>query len=272
MDEEFSTLPSVRTDQRIVHIPEHSYPAAAVIRQENQDFLSRQEALREILVNGVDYGNPGGRWPKPSMYQTGANKIIARLRLWHRAEIIDSWRDTGGNEYGATILVTLMAGHQPVATGLGYADSFEKRRQDGRGSAWNGNTCYQMAHKRAKVSAARLISGLDAEFTQDVEDGGMVPPRADRRTGEIKQPKPPTTAPKEPWYVGVATQAQALYGYDETFCLEIVGAETWEEASQSTPPSGVWAQIVAFAESQSADPQTAFDETFPQQSEPGLYP
>ena len=212
---------------------EHSYPAATIIRQENTDFLARQEALREILIEGVDYGNPGGRWPKPSMYQTGANKIIARLRLWHRAEVIDSWRDSGGHEYGATILVTVMAGHQPVATGLGYADTFEKRRQDGNGSAWVGNTVYQMAHKRGKVSAARLISGLDSEFTQDIEDGGLEPPRANGRTGERNKP-----ASKATWDVRLCNRASDEYGIDRTEVKTILGIETfaeWAPGSRQKP-------------------------------------
>ena len=261
MVQEHETLPAVRSDQRIVEvqIPEHSYPAATIIRQENTDFLARQEALREILIEGVDYGNPGGRWPKPSMYQTGANKIIARLRLWHRAEVIDSWRDSGGHEYGATILVTVMAGHQPVATGLGYADTFEKRRQDGNGSAWVGNTVYQMAHKRGKVSAARLISGLDSEFTQDIEDGGLEPPRANGRTGERNKP-----ASKATWDVRLCNRASDEYGIDRTEVKTILGIETFAEWAPRVPTEA-WDRIVAYH----GGGQDEFDTTFPQQSEPG---
>ena len=145
------------------------------------------------------------------------------------------------------------------------------------------HTIRAIAEKRAYVAATRLVAALSAVF--DAENEHDQARAVETATGEVidqtqPQPRPPrketapknSQAPKEPWYVGVATQAQALYGYDETFCLEIVGAETWEEASQSTPPSGVWAQIVAFAEAQSAEHGADFDSTFPQQSEPGLYP
>ena len=186
MNQHNSNLP-VQVETRVIRLPDHEYPGADLIRRENHEFTNRRSALREILVAGIDYGQYPG-WPKPSLLVPGAQKIQMRLGLWTDAVVLDKWMDERGQEYGVSIKVTLMAGEQPTATGIGYADTFEKRRRDGSGSAWTGNTVYQMAWNRALKSACRTVSGLSDEFTQDVED--MPAPDSPVRNGP-PQGRPP---------------------------------------------------------------------------------
>ena len=177
----------VAAETRILKLPDHDYPGADLIRRENAAFLERRAALREILVEGVDYGQYPG-WQAKSLLVPGAQKIQMRLGLWSDPVILDKWMDERGTEYGVSVKLTLFAGDQPVSTGIGYADTFEKRRRDGQGSAWTGNTVYQMAANRALKSAARTISGLSDEFTQDIED--LPAPDAPARNGQ-PQGRPP---------------------------------------------------------------------------------
>ena len=139
--------------------------------------LTNQEVL---LSRNVDFGVVP-RTKKPSLYKSGAEKIIMTYGLMCRYEIeskIEQIDAKGNGFFYYSVKCSLMKGFTladgsykevEYANGFGSANTSESR--NGMNSAFNAaNATLKMAQKRAMVQAALAVSGLSSMFTMDMED------------------------------------------------------------------------------------------------------
>ena len=165
-----------------------------------------QRTLRELLVDGTDYGVIPGTRGKPTLLKPGAEKVRLAFAL---ADTYDIERDTDveypHRGYEVKCLIADQQGIV-VASGVGYCATMESRYRwrwvgdrdipanvdpgqilTRRRSSRNGgeytqyrienadpadqyNTVLKIAKKRALVDAMLSIAALSEIFTQDVED------------------------------------------------------------------------------------------------------
>lgn len=150
------------------------------------------------LKRGTDFGViPGTK--SPSLFKSGAEKIVNAYGLFTHYEIVNSIEDPEKPLFFYTVKCELVKvskyGDEYVFTsGFGSANTYEKR--NGRNSAWDAaNATLKMAQKRALVSAAISIGGLSSMFTQDQEDQTFM----DQNYEAVKQttdPEAPITKPQ----------------------------------------------------------------------------
>lgn len=188
-------------------VRESHLPDLAVMRRELEMVKQVQAVVKELLVDGVDYGIIPGTGNKPALLKPGAEKLRLAFRFIDDYEIIDdpqvAWPHKG---HTAICKVTDMDGNR-VATGVGYCTTLESkykwrnvhendiehlglireelkasRRKSRNGGYYTQyqrenpdiadeyNTCVKMAKKRSLVDAMLSIGALSELFTQDVED------------------------------------------------------------------------------------------------------
>ena len=139
--------------------------------------LTNQEVT---LSRNVDFGVVP-RTKKPSLYKSGAEKIIMTYGLMCRYTIesrIEQLDAKGNGFFYYNVKCSLMKGFTlsdgsykevEYANGFGSANTNESR--NGMNSAFNSaNATLKMAQKRAMVQAALAVSGLSSMFTMDMED------------------------------------------------------------------------------------------------------
>lgn len=139
--------------------------------------LTNQEVL---LSRKVDFGVIKGT-KKPSLYKSGAEKIIMAYQLMCRYTIdskIEQIDAKGSGFFYYSVKCSLFKGFTlpdgsykevEYANGFGSANTNESR--NGMNSAFNAaNSTLKMAQKRAMVQAALAVSGLSSMFTMDMED------------------------------------------------------------------------------------------------------
>ena len=139
--------------------------------------LTNQEVT---LSRNVDFGVVP-RTKKPSLYKSGAEKIIMTYGLMCRYDIeskIEQLDAKGNGFFYYNVKCSLMKGFTlsdgsykevEYANGFGSANTNESR--NGMNSAFNSaNATLKMAQKRAMVQAALAVSGLSSMFTMDMED------------------------------------------------------------------------------------------------------
>ena len=148
------------------------------------DFLRDQiEAVEElvrtaVLRDGHDYGRIPGT-PKPTLFKSGAERLLMWARLGHRVNVVELERDDEGRKYGVTYRCTVHALDNPnVVVGecdgyCGYDEPDREAHKNKWGkpverSPWN--TVIKMAQKRALVGATLQATGTSSLFTQDLED------------------------------------------------------------------------------------------------------
>lgn len=128
-----------------------------------------QQAVRERLVEGIDYGKAYYNADKPSLLKSGAEKIIMLLGLRSRVyldEKIENWQK---GFFYYRFKYQLLKNDEIIQEGYGACNSKEKKyiKQD---SFSIQNTVLKMAKKRAMVDAVLVVASLSNIFTQDIED------------------------------------------------------------------------------------------------------
>lgn len=156
-----------------------AFPALARPRGANYVITSPMTGNEVKIERNVDFGViPGTK--KPSLYKSGAEKIIGVYQLMPRFSILSKTENYDGKSdfFMYVVECSLVKGffdkeghYQECvySNGIGSANTGEKR--NGYNSALNAaNSTLKMAQKRAMVSAALGISGLSSMFTMDLED------------------------------------------------------------------------------------------------------
>ncbi len=163
-----------------------------------------QHLVQTNLKEGKDYGTIPGT-SKPTLYKSGAEKIIMLGKLRSTFEILDETKDWENEFFQFEIRWDLWVGDNIIAQGVGLCSSKEDKyryrwvnenkllnsinkdnlpyrvksgkygdykqyRVENEDICSIANTILKMAKKRAEIDAALLVGSLSELFTQDVED------------------------------------------------------------------------------------------------------
>ena len=211
-----------------------------------------QHLVQTNLKEGKDYGTIPGT-SKPTLYKSGAEKIIMLGKLRSTFEILDETKDWENEFFQFEIRWDLWVGDNIIAQGVGLCSSKEDkyryrwvnenrlpnniskdnlpcRVKSGKYGEYKqyrvenedicsiANTILKMAKKRAEIDAALLVGSLSELFTQDVED---LPAEYLGNDKPAQKPKSkPTPAKKEPEPTNndLATQPQKDKIYGTVVC------------------------------------------------------
>ena len=187
-----------------------------------------QEFIHSVMTAKVDYGEIPGI-PTPTLLKGGAEKLIALYNGVRQTEIVNysvdwdrettvsqkNWKTqqmenktvTGFVSYEIKCLILDAKTGLVLGSGLGAANSFEKKFASQGGGYATQNTVLKMAEKRAMVDAALTMSRSSGMFTQDVEDmdldkGESSYTSKPRTEGSYNTPSsslPPVSADDEDW-------------------------------------------------------------------------
>lgn len=107
---------------------------------------------------------------KPTLYKSGAEKILLGMRVPYDVEIIDSYKDHEKGFYYYEVMAKAkdMNGNV-IRVGVGCANTNEKN--NGKASAFDtANSMLKKAKKRAIVDLAISLASASDWFVQDIED------------------------------------------------------------------------------------------------------
>lgn len=120
------------------------------------------------LVRDVDFG----KVPKaktPSLWKSGAEKVLAGFGLYYDCEIVDSYKDYKAGFFYYEVKATAYYDGNVVRVGVGCANTAES--STGMATGFNtANSALKKAKKRAIVDLALSLGGLSDCFTQDLDD------------------------------------------------------------------------------------------------------
>lgn len=121
------------------------------------------------LIRDVDFG----KVPKaktPSLFKSGAEKILLGYGLYYDTEITDSHKDFANGVFYYEIMAKAYDQNgKVVRTGVGCCTTNES--SFGMAGGYNSaNNCLKKAKKRAVVDLALTLGALSNCFTQDIED------------------------------------------------------------------------------------------------------
>lgn len=121
------------------------------------------------LIRDVDFGKvPKAK--QPSLWKSGAEKILLGYGLYYDTEITDSYKDyKNGFFYYEIMARAYDQNGKIVRTGVGCANTAESGT--GTASGFNtANSAIKKAKKRAVVDLALTLGSLSNCFTQDLDD------------------------------------------------------------------------------------------------------
>lgn len=207
----------------------YELPEVETIKDDLQKIRKYQNVVKELLVDGLDYGIiPGTQ--KPTLLKPGAEKLAKIHGLADTYEIIKSVEDWDKPFFEYILKCTLshISSGKVISEGIGSCNSFESKyrwrwvyekeipsglfknelivqeRTSKKGGYYKVyripnddifsqvNTIQKMAKKRAMVDATLSACRLSAIFTQDIEDIADV---------EVKShPEPEKSEPKKQEY------------------------------------------------------------------------
>ena len=142
-----------------------------------------QYLMKQVLKAGEHYGNIPGTKGKPTLFQSGAEKIAYMFHLVPSYEVVKTDLGNGHREYEITCTLTSRDTGEVMGYGVGTCTTLESkyryRNQWSNGQkvkvenpdiADTWNTVLKMAKKRAFVDAVKSTTAASDIFTQDVED------------------------------------------------------------------------------------------------------
>lgn len=142
-----------------------------------------QYLMKQVLREGEHYGIIPGTGNKPSLLQSGAEKIAYMFHLVPKYEINRTDHQGGHREYEVTCTLTSRDTGEVMGYGVGICSTLEskyryrskwvngsKQRVENPDIADVYNTVMKMAKKRAFVDAVKSTTAASDIFTQDVED------------------------------------------------------------------------------------------------------
>ena len=140
------------------------------------------------LVRDVDFGKVP-RAKTPSLWKSGAEKILLGYGLYYDTQIVDSYKDfkTGMFYYEVKATAYDQQG-RIVRTGVGCCNTSESAFGSA-GSYNSANSALKKAKKRAVVDLALTLGSLSNCFSQDLEDDNN-----EQRASELLRDDDPITA------------------------------------------------------------------------------
>ena len=140
------------------------------------------------LLRDIDFG----KVPKsktPSLFKSGAEKVLLGYGLYYDTEIVDSKKDFDkGFFYYEVVAKAYDQNGKVVRTGVGCANTSES--SFGMAGGFNSaNSALKKAKKRAVVDLALTLGALSNCFTQDIEDDNN-----EQRASELLKDDDPITA------------------------------------------------------------------------------
>ncbi|HEY7061700.1 MAG TPA: hypothetical protein VII06_09485 [Chloroflexota bacterium] len=203
-------------------------PTADTVRAQLQQVREFQHVVRELFLEGTDFGTIPGTGGRPTLLKPGAEKLVKLLHLadtYDYLEQVEDW-ERGFFNYAIRCRLRHMDTGNVVAEGLGSCNSMEsryryrwlwpneatdeqKRNAVVRFTRNGGkqyrvvnddpfsltNTILKMASKRALVAAALSVGRLSNLFTQDLED---IEPMLEPEPAAVASQGPPPPAPPTP--------------------------------------------------------------------------
>ena len=121
------------------------------------------------LIRDVDFGKvPKAK--QPSLWKSGAEKILLGYGLYYDTEIVDTHKDwQNGLFYYEVVAKAYDQNGKVVRTGVGCCNTNESAF--GMAGGFNSaNSALKKAKKRAVVDLALTLGSLSNCFTQDIED------------------------------------------------------------------------------------------------------
>ncbi|XWK91766.1 MAG: hypothetical protein U7127_31630 (plasmid) [Phormidium sp.] len=183
IDIEAERIPTTSEQSQLTHKEEMALPprqpSVSGISQALQHYGTIINFVQQIFQQDVDFGViPGTK--KPTLYKSGAEKLVKLFGLHHRLELVSKIEDFTGKSYGLDFpLFTyhykcqlLNKAGDIIAEGEATCSSAEwKYKKQGVQGIWNSqNTICKIAQKRCLVAAVLIGVGASEFFTQDLED------------------------------------------------------------------------------------------------------
>ncbi|MBE9229762.1 hypothetical protein IQ264_30625 [Phormidium sp. LEGE 05292] len=170
-------------------------PSESGINQALQHYGTIINFVQQIFQQDVDFGViPGTK--KPTLYKSGAEKLVKLFGLHHRLELVSKVEDYTGSCHGLDFPLFVYhykcqlfnKGGDIIAEGEATCSSAEwKYKKQGVQGIWNSqNTICKISQKRALIAAVLIGVSASEFFTQDLEDF----------RDKIEQEPAPKTQPK----------------------------------------------------------------------------
>lgn len=189
-----------------------------------------QYLMQQVLRQGEHFGNVPGTKGKPTLFQSGAEKIAYMFHLVPSYEVKRTDYEGGHREYEVTCTLTSRDTGEVMGYGIGTCSTLESKyryrnkwvngqkvREENVDVADVWNTVMKMAKKRAFVDAVKSTTAASDIFTQDVEDLPdymLQPSQPVQATVQSVEPapKPKPTLPEED-RAALAEMADELEGW-----------------------------------------------------------
>ena len=200
--------------------------AAMEVRQQVNEL---QYLMANVLKPGEHYGTVPGTKGKPTLFQSGAEKICLMFKLVPSYSVSREELGGGHREYTVTCTLAQRGSGTVEGSGMGSCSTMEskyryrnqwengqKRRVENPDIADVYNTVLKMAKKRALVDAVKSTTAASDIFTQDVEDlpAWMLsqrPSEAPRADANEKEAPTPTKGDID--WLRAATDGLVAQGY-----------------------------------------------------------
>lgn len=190
-----------------------------------------QYLMQQVLKSGEHYGVVPGTKGKPTLFQSGAEKIAYMFHLVPSYEIHKTDLGGGHREYEVTCTLTSRDNGEVMGYGMGSCTTLESKyryrwvgykenrhREENADIADTWNTVLKMAKKRAFVDAVKSTTAASDIFTQDVEDlpQYMLRPQEVQATVEAPKqvPAKPQPTPEEKARMAEVAEMAASTGID----------------------------------------------------------
>jgi len=230
-----------------------------------QKIAQFQKVVQKTLLKDVDYGVIPGTSGKPTLYKSGAEKIIRIFNCCDRYEVLDKTEDWQRPFFRYLVKCQLIGLHtgKVLSEGVGECNSMEakyryrwvreedippelskeelKYKETKKGERLyripndeiysQVNTILKMAKKRALVDAALSLGRLSAVFTQDLEDVIDVVP--ENGQGQETKPQRSKTKKNGDWYkLFLSAMASLKKAVGEEVYYQVLGEYGFEHANQ----------------------------------------
>lgn len=170
-----------------------------------------QYLMQQVLKSGEHYGVVPGTKGKPTLFQSGAEKIAYMFHLVPSYEIRKTDLGGGHREYEVTCTLTSRDNGDVMGYGMGSCATLESKyryrnkwvnnqkvREENADIADTWNTVLKMAKKRAFVDAVKSTTAASDIFTQDVEDLPQYMLRPQEVQATVEAPQQPQQVPAKP--------------------------------------------------------------------------
>ena len=242
-----------------------------------------QYLMQQVLKSGEHYGVVPGTKGKPTLFQSGAEKIAYMFHLVPSFAVHKTDLGAGHREYEVTCTLTSRDNGEVMGYGMGTCTTLESKyryrnkwvnnqkvREDNPDIADTWNTVLKMAKKRAFVDAVKSTTAASDIFTQDVEDLPAYMLRPTEVQPEVETPHQPQQQPERPKptadekrRMGEVADIAASVGIDRAEARRYI----WGlyQANGMTSVEG-WAATIAPQLEPEPEPEAAYEV-----SEPELY-